>query len=132
MLDAVMQAAADENRRWGKTDVVKVKAAKILDIPAGSQQDDCDIITVAKIVTRLVGLEPKFMPGGCTNANMAIARGIPAVTLGRGGTEFGTHTLAEWFDPQDVWRCEQKSLLMLLGFAKVCCPAPEDETDRAI
>lgn len=132
MLDCVKEAVADENRRWGKTDVVKLKATKILDIPAGSQKDDCDIISVAKAVTRLVGMEPKFMPGGCTNANMAIARGIPAVTLGRGGTEFGTHTLAEWFDPTDVWRCEQKSLLMLLWFAKVHYPAPEDDVDRAI
>lgn len=48
---------------------------------------------------------------------MSIARGIPAVTLGRGGDEYGTHTLAEWFDPKGVWRCEQKSILLLLLLA---------------
>ena len=44
---------------------------------------------------------------------MAIARNIPAVTLGRGGEEYGTHTLNEWFNPKDVFCCEQKSLILL-------------------
>ena len=58
-----------------------------------------------------------MLPGGCTNTNMAIARGIPAVCLGRGGREFGCHTLKEWFDPADVEKCEQKSILFLLMLA---------------
>lgn len=119
VLACVDEAVLEENRRWGKTDVIKVKKTKILGIPAGSQPDDCDIIQIAKAVTRAVGVEPTFKKGGCTNGNMAIAKGIPAVTLGRGGVEFGTHTLAEWFDPKDVWRCEQKSVLMLCLLAQI-------------
>ena len=65
------------------------------------------------------GVQPRLLPGGCTNGNIAIARGIPAVTLSRGGEEFGTHTLAEWFDPRGVWVCEQRSLLLLLALAGV-------------
>ena len=48
-----------------------------------------------------------------SNTNMSIERGIPAVTLGRGGEEYGTHTLKEWFNPKGVYACEQKSILML-------------------
>ena len=55
----------------------------------------------------------KVLPGGCTNTNMSIERGIPAMTLGRGGEEYGTHTLKEWFNPKGVYACEQKSILML-------------------
>ena len=33
--------------------------------------------------------------------------------FGRGGEEYGTHTLKEWFNPKGVYACEQKSILML-------------------
>ena len=86
---------------------------KTLDVPAGSQPDDAAIIQLAKLATQAVGRNYKFLPGGCTNTNMSIERGIPAVTLGRGGEEYGTHTLKEWFNPKGVYACEQKSILML-------------------
>lgn len=86
---------------------------KTLDVPAGTQPDDAPIIQLAKLATQAVGRNYKFLPGGCTNTNMSIERGIPAVTLGRGGEEYGTHTLKEWFNPKGVHACEQKSILML-------------------
>ena len=103
-----------EEARWGRPGTLKMEAKKILAIPAGSQPDNARIIQAAKLVTKAAGVEPNFLPGGCTNANTAIAKGYPAVTLGRGGEEFGAHTLAEWFNPEGVWHCEQKSVLMLL------------------
>lgn len=118
-LEACREGARLENARWGKDGVVTMTARKILDIPAGSQPDDARIIQAAKLATKALGIEPNFRRGGCTNANMAIARRIPAVTLGRGGTESGTHTLAEWFDPAGVWVCEQKSILLLLALAGI-------------
>ena len=75
---------------------------KTLDVPAGTQPDDAPIIQLAKLATQAVGRNYKFLE-----------RGIPAVTLGRGGEEYGTHTLKEWFNPKGVYACEQKSILML-------------------
>lgn len=106
-----------ENERWGKTDVVKVTYEKLLDIPAGNQDDNCRIIQAAKLVTEAIGIKPAFMPGGSTNSNIAIGKGIPAVCFGRGGEEYGQHTLDEWFNPEGVEACEQKSILMLLTLA---------------
>ncbi len=106
-----------KRRARGRPGTLKMEAKKILAIPAGSQPDNARIIQAAKLVTKASGVEPNFLPGGCTNANTAIAKGYPAVTLGRGGEEFGAHTLAEWFNPEGVWRCEQKSVLMLLMLA---------------
>lgn len=106
-----------ENAKYDNDKKVSVVFEKILDVPAGNQPDDEPIIQAVKAVTKAVGLEANFKKGGCTNANMPIAVGIPAVTLGRGGREFGTHTLAEWFDPTDVYLCEQKSILMLMLLA---------------
>lgn len=62
-------------------------------------------------------MQPRLVPGGCTNTNMPIDLGIPAVTLGRGGKEGGIHSLGEWFDPEGVYRSPQKSLLMILALA---------------
>ncbi|WP_308513670.1 M20/M25/M40 family metallo-hydrolase [uncultured Turicimonas sp.] len=110
-------ACEQENAKYSNEKVVKVSYEKILDVPAGNQDDDALIIQATKAVTAAVGMEANFKPGGCTNTNMSIAREIPAVTLGRGGREFGTHTLAEWFDPKGVYLCEQKSILMLMLLA---------------
>ena len=111
------QAAEQENTRWGRPDTIKVKFEKILNVPAGSQPDDCRMLQAAKLATLALGITPRPLLGGCTNTNMPIAIGIPAITYGRGGTEYGTHTVNEWFDPTGVHVCEQKSLLLLLALA---------------
>ena len=114
---AIFEAGAQaENERWGKN-AVTVEYKMILDVPAGRQPDDCAIVQAAWQATACVGANPRLVPGGCTNTNMPISMGIPAVTLGRGGKEGGIHSLGEWFDPEGVYRCPQKSFLMLLALA---------------
>lgn len=116
-IEIFKQAAEQENARWGKPDTIQVKFEKILNVPAGSQPDDCRMLQAAKLATLSMGITPRPLLGGCTNTNMPIAIGIPAITYGRGGTEYGTHTVNEWFDPTGVHVCEQKSLLLLLALA---------------
>lgn len=108
--------ASEENERWGK-DAIRVEYKMILDVPAGSQPDDAEVVQAAWKATECIGVQPRLVPGGCTNTNMPIKMGIPAVTLGRGGKEGGVHSLGEWFDPEGVYRCPQKSFLMLLALA---------------
>lgn len=108
--------AQEENERWGRQDI-QMEYQQILDVPAGAQEPDCDIVQAAWQATECIGVQPKLVPGGCTNTNRPISLGIPAVTLGRGGQEGGVHTINEWFDPTGTYRCPQKSLLMLLALA---------------
>lgn len=117
MVEAFEKGAQLENSYKGTPGLIQVSYEKLIEIPAGSQNEDCRIIQSTKAVTKSLGIEPCLKPGGCTNANMAITRKIPAVCLGRGGQEYGTHTLNEWFDPQGVEACEQKSILLLLTLA---------------
>lgn len=117
MVEAFKQGALLENNHKKTPGLIEVSYEKLLDIPAGNQSDDCRMIQTTKVVTEALGLTPFMKPGGSTNANMAIAKKIPAVCLGRGGREYGTHTLNEWFDPQGVEACEQKSILLLLALA---------------
>ncbi len=116
---AAFQAGAkEENARWGK-ELVSVEYKMILDVPAGSQPDDAPIVQAAWKATESIGAAPRLVPGGCTNTNMPIKLGIPAVTLGRGGKEGSIHSLGEWFDPEGTYRSPQKSFLMLLALAGV-------------
>lgn len=116
---AIFAAGAQaENERWA-SDAITVEYKLLLDVPAGSQPDDCTIVQATWQATQCIGVEPRLVPGGCTNTNMPIAMGIPAVTLGRGGKEGGIHSLGEWFDPEGTYRCPQKSFLLLLALAGV-------------
>ena len=79
----------------------------------------CEMVQAAWQATECLGISPRLIPGGCTNTNMPISMGIPAVTLGRGGKEGGVHSLEEWFDPEGTYRCPQRSFLLLLALAGV-------------
>lgn len=117
-IDIFEAGAKDENERW-QSDAISVEYKLILDVPAGSQPQEATIVQAAWQATKSLGIEPRLVPGGCTNTNMPIAMGIPAVTLGRGGKEGGIHSLGEWFDPEGTHRCPQKSFLLLLALAGV-------------
>jgi len=54
-------------------------------------------------VNRALGL-PARLGEGSTDANIPIALGIPAITVGGGGRSTGAHTLAESFDSTDSWK----------------------------
>lgn len=110
--------AAEENAAWGKN-LISVQIKKILDIPAGSQPQDALIVQTACAAVKSLGKEPRFISGGCTNGNRAIAAGIPAVTLGRGERSGGVHTLEEWFDPTGAYVALQNILLVFLALAGV-------------
>ena len=92
----------------------------VLDIRAGTQPAQSSIVQAAWMATECVGVAPILVSGGCTNNNMPISMGISAVTLGRGGSEGGIHSLGEWFDPAGAYRAPQKSFLLLLALAGVC------------
>ena len=117
-LEIFAQGAEEENARWGSNQIT-LEYKMILDVPAGAQPDDCTMVQAAWQATECLGIQPVLVPGGCTNTNMPISMGIPAVTLGRGGQEGGVHSLGEWFDPTGTYRCPQKSFLLLLALAGV-------------
>lgn len=110
--------AKEENERWG-SDKIKVEFEKILDVPAGNQDKNSFIVQAACAATEAIGVKPILANGGCTNTNQSIDLGVPAVTLGRGGAEGGTHSLDEWFDPTGVYRASQKSYIMLLALVGI-------------
>ncbi len=127
---AFEQGAALENARWGRK-AVTVTYEKILDAPAGTQPRDAAIVQLAWQATEALGITPRLEAGGCTNTNIPVSMGIPAVTLGRGGKEGGIHSLGEWFDPTGTYRCPQKSFLLLIALAGLAGAKPSCEAMAA-
>ncbi len=45
-------------------------------------------------------------------------QGIPAITIGGGGSGSGAHSLNESFDAHDSWKGTQRALLLALAMAR--------------
>ena len=85
--------------------------------PSGETPADSQIVLLAQEATRAVGAEP-VLERASTDSNVPIALGIPAITLGAGGTSGNPHTLDEWYDPQDRHLGLKRALLVILGLAR--------------
>ena len=66
---------------------------------------------------RALGL-PERLGEGSTDSNIPMSLGIPAVTIGGGGTTSGTHALSEAFDSTDSWKGTQRALLLAIALAQ--------------
>ena len=55
---------------------------------------------------------------GSTDANIPIARGIPALSMGAGGDGGGAHTLGEWYSDKDRELGLRRALLLTLAIAE--------------
>jgi len=110
-----MRDAADEengNRRAGE--LLQLKLDLIGERPTGETPGDASIVELALEATRILGVEPR-LDQSSTDSNLPISLGIPAITLGAGGTSGSSHTLDEWYDPRDRDKGLKRGLLVILG-----------------
>ena len=54
----------------------------------------------------------------CPKFRLNTTNGIPAITLGAGGTSGNSHTLNEWYDPRGRETGLKRALLVMLGLVK--------------
>jgi acetylornithine deacetylase/succinyl-diaminopimelate desuccinylase-like protein len=73
---------------------------KIGDRPAAQLPDSSPMLEALRSVDRHLGLVTGVRLGS-TDANIPIALGVPAASLGAGGEGGGAHTLAEWYYARD-------------------------------
>lgn len=112
---AVREAADDENagRRAGDPPL-ELDMKLIGDRPSGETPVDTPLVRITEEATRAFGFRPR-LDRSSTDSNIAISLGIPAVTLGTGGTSGNSHTLDEWFDPRGRETGLKRALLVMLG-----------------
>lgn len=118
---SVQQALQEHNtmRRMGPA--LTVDVAKIGDRPSGELPDDLPLVQRAMAATASFGIAPTVSRGS-TNSNIPIARGIPAVTLGRGGKSANAHALNEWWYDDEGYKAIQLTLLTLVAEAGLATP----------
>jgi acetylornithine deacetylase/succinyl-diaminopimelate desuccinylase-like protein len=98
---AMQQAVADENARWpaaAERYRLTVKIDTIGIRPAGSQPDTARIVRVAQQAGRALQLNTGAPNASSTDANYAIAAGIPGMTIDGGGRGRGAHSLEESYE----------------------------------
>lgn len=112
---AMKEATDEENaaRRPGDAPL-KFEMELIGERPSGETPADSPLVKLAIETTKLLDVEPR-LDQSSTDSNLPISLGIPAVTLGAGGTSGSSHTLAEWYDPRDRDKGLQRGLLLILG-----------------
>jgi len=112
---AMKEATEEENaiRRPGDPPL-KLQVNLIGERPSGETPADSRVVKVAIEATRFLGVEPR-LDQSSTDSNLPISLGIPAITLGAGGTSGASHTLAEWYDPRDRDKGLKRGLLVILG-----------------
>ncbi|OIN56642.1 M20/M25/M40 family metallo-hydrolase [Arsenicibacter rosenii] len=118
---SVQQALQEHNamKRMGPALTVDIK--KIGDRPSGELPDNLPLIQRAMAATAYFGASPAVSRGS-TNANIPISKGVPAVTLGRGGKAGNAHALNEWFYDDQSYKAIQLALLTLVGEAGFANP----------
>ena len=115
-----MRDAADEENgsRRAATPLLQLKLELIGDRPTGETPGDSPLVEIALEATRILGVEPR-LDQSSTDSNLPISLGIPAITLGAGGTSGSSHTLDEWYDPRDRDKGLKRGLLVILGMAGI-------------
>ena len=85
--------------------------------PAGVTPADSPLVLAACHALEAEDLEPRMIAAS-TDANAAIAAGVPAVAMCWGGRSDNQHSIREWFDPTDRSRSLRVITRMLIGLAQ--------------
>ena len=78
---------------------------------------DSAIVLTALAVTRLFGADERLLEGS-SDSNVPMNLGIPALTIGGGGSGSGAHSLNETYNIKDSWLGTQRGLLLAVALAR--------------
>lgn len=112
--EAVQKGLDEQNalRRAGRPLTANLNL--IGDRPSGELAPQLPLIQRAIAALGPFGVEPAITRGS-TDSNIPISLGIPAVTIGRGGSADWAHSLLEWWANIDGHKAIQYILLFLLA-----------------
>lgn len=112
-MEAALRAVASdvcdtENRRRApRTGMLELAIELIGERPAGATPSSDHLVCAAVDATRAIGRDAE-LAAASTDANAAIALGIPAIALGAGGTAGNIHLTTEWYEntggPEGLFR----------------------------
>jgi acetylornithine deacetylase/succinyl-diaminopimelate desuccinylase-like protein len=86
------------------------------DRPAGRTSHDHVLVQAAIAATQAMGATPD-LTSSSTDANVAMAAGIPSIAIGAGGDAGGAHTVHEWYDNEAGVAGLERALMIVLTLA---------------
>jgi di/tripeptidase len=110
MVDALN--AENEQRTTGPE--LTLEARLVGERPAGVTPAAAPLVQRAFAATRALGLTPR-LDQASTDANVAMSRGIPAITVGRGGMAGNAHSPDEWWVNTNGTRALKRLLYLVLA-----------------
>lgn len=114
---AIAEAVAEENRLNAASGTrVDARVELIGDRPSGETPAGDPLVRTAAEASRALGLR-SALDCSSTDSNLPISLGVPAVTLGCGGTAANTHNLDEWYDPAGLETGLKRLVLILTALA---------------
>lgn len=120
---AVGDALAAENARWPASRAkisVRFDTIGIRPLPKAPQTDESPIVRTAMDAARALGERPPPTGASSTDSNIPMNLGIPAITIGGGGTGGNAHALNEWYqDTAEGYKGPQWALLIVAALAGV-------------
>ncbi len=122
-VDAVLQAAVEqalqeENAARLDGAELTVDVERVGTRPAAQGYATSAIVQRAIAATAAFGIEPELRISS-TDANLPISKGIPAVTMSRGGVSGNSHAPEEWWQNKDGHIGIQIGLITLLAEAGI-------------
>jgi len=116
----VTQVAVDEeNARWNNNGEITVNFRLIGDRPTGGTASDQPLVQVAALAFDAVGSPLEALRTSSTDSNIPMSLGIPAITIGGGGSSGGEHAPEEWYDPTNSHLGPQLAFLLTLGLVGI-------------
>jgi tripeptide aminopeptidase len=106
-------AAAEREAARSESPALAVEFRPLGSRPAGRLPSQSPLLAALREVDQFLGLEARLQAAS-TDANIPLSLGIPAVTLGGGGTGGGAHTDEEWYDAGGRVAGLERILLLLL------------------
>ena len=126
VVSAAKEGLETELARWNHpTETLELQIEILSERPGGTQPIDAPVVQAALAAYEAYGIEPKLQKGASTDSNIPISRGIPAVTVSRGGIQIDGHTVNERFQPDHAYVGTQREMilaLLLAGYEHIAEP----------
>lgn len=111
-LTACVERALEVERERASAGRITARVKEIGTRPGGKLPADAPLLACLRAVDASLGIR-SHLDCASTDANLPLSLGIPAVSIGAGGTGGGAHTPGEWFHPEGRDRGLRRIVLTL-------------------
>jgi tripeptide aminopeptidase len=112
------EMAASRRRGFYSTPVLELQFNVLGVRPGGELPADSPLLAAVYAADQFLGNRSR-LERSSTDANIPLAAGLHAISLGAGGQSANAHSIGEWFDPDGRELGLRRVLLTLLGVAGV-------------